>query len=137
MTRGGSPVVRHCKFYCLLSGSHEDRSNSKASSFYTHPIGSLPRPQAVLDLLANSESMAPGDFRARMDDMVVFAIRLQEQAGLDVVSDGEWRRSHYMGEFLERVGGFQKSKTFYARGRKKVTLVCTGRISLSSWPAGL
>jgi methionine synthase II (cobalamin-independent) len=37
--------------------------------------------------------------------MVIFAIRLQEQAGLDVVSDGEWRRMHYIGEFLKRIGG--------------------------------
>ena len=40
--------------------------------------------------------------------MVIFAIRLQEQAGLDVVSDGEWRRVHYADEFLNRIGGFER-----------------------------
>jgi hypothetical protein len=34
----------------------------------------------------------PADaFAHTLDDLVLFAIRLQEQAGLDVVSDGEWR----------------------------------------------
>jgi hypothetical protein len=35
--------------------------------------------------------MDPQRFQRVLDDLVRFAIRLQEQAGLDVVSDGEWR----------------------------------------------
>ena len=57
---------------------------SKLPQFYTHPIGSLPRPQAVRDLLAARSTMAPDRFEAAMEDMVRFAIRLREQAGLDV-----------------------------------------------------
>ncbi|MBI3469509.1 MAG: hypothetical protein HY000_41435 [Planctomycetes bacterium] len=59
--------------------------------FYTHPIGSLPRPQVVQDLLAKRDEMPPERFEHVLDDLVRFAIRLQEQAGLDVVSDGEWQ----------------------------------------------
>ena len=55
--------------------------------FYAQPIGSLPRPKVVIDLLGRRD-------RAAMDDAVRFAIRLQETAGLDVVSDGEWRRTN-------------------------------------------
>ena len=79
---------------------------------YTHVIGSLPRPQVVLELLAQRDTMNPTEYQRRMDDMVRFAIQLQELAGLDVVSDGEWRRSQYTDEFLERVGGFPAAWEF-------------------------
>ena len=54
-----------------------------------------------------------------MDDMVRFAIRLQEQAGLDVVSDGEWRRVQYVGEFLDRIGGFEPVRRYEHQGEVK------------------
>jgi 5-methyltetrahydropteroyltriglutamate--homocysteine methyltransferase len=95
--------------------------------FYTHPIGSLPRPQAVRDLLARRESMPPGEFARAMDDCVRFAIRLQELAGLDVVSDGEWRRTQYIGEFLRRVGGFERVRPFTHQGETKLTDVVVRR----------
>jgi len=84
--------------------------------FYTHVIGSLPRPRVVLDLLHRRNVMAGEEYRRRMDDMVRFAIHLQELAGLDVVSDGEWRRSQYTDEFLERVGGFPAIRAFEHAG---------------------
>jgi hypothetical protein len=56
---------------------------------YTHGIGSLPRPQVVRDLLARRHEPPPGQCRRALDDLALFAIRLQEQPGLDVVGDGE------------------------------------------------
>ena len=91
-------------------------------TFYTHGIGSLPRPQMVRDLLARTE-------RASLDDCVRFAIRLQEQAGLDVVSDGEWRRSQYIREFLTRIGGFERVRKFVHQGETKLTEVVVRRMS--------
>src|SRR5438128_6816588 len=78
--------------------------------FYTHGIGSLPRPQVVRDLLARRHELPPDLYRRTLDDLVLFAIRLQEQAGLDVIGDGEWRRGQYIREFLLRVGGFEKCR---------------------------
>src|SRR5438093_10004071 len=75
--------------------------------FFTHPIGSLPRPQMVRDLLARREELSADRFGGLLDDCVRFAIHLQELAGLDVVSDGEWRRVQYIREFLLRIGGFE------------------------------
>ena len=60
--------------------------------------------------------------------MVVFAIRLQEQAGIDCVSDGEWRRRHYVGEFLARVGGFECVRRFQHQGETKLTDVVVGKM---------
>src|SRR5262245_46784977 len=100
--------------------------------FYTHPIGSLPRPQAVRDLLARRGTVPPDEFARAMDDCVRFAIRLQELAGLDVVSDGEWRRTQYIGEFLRRVGGFEKVRKFTHQGETKLTDVVVGRMAAAA-----
>jgi 5-methyltetrahydropteroyltriglutamate--homocysteine methyltransferase len=77
--------------------------------FPTQVIGSLPRTQSVRALLfAGLEGrMKRSDFQKRMDEHVIFAIRLQELAGIDIISDGEWRRHHYVEEFTDRVGGFK------------------------------
>jgi len=96
--------------------------------FYTHVIGSLPRPVLVQDLLVWQSEFEPARFRQVMDEMVVFAIRLQEQAGLDVVSDGEWRRVQYIREFLNRVGGFERCRRYEHQGEVKYTEVVVRKI---------
>lgn len=96
--------------------------------FFTQVIGSLPRPRVVRDLIDRREAMPATEYRRLMDEMVIFAIRLQEQAGLDVISDGEWRRMHYLDEFLLRVGGHEKVRTFKHQGETKRTTVVTSRM---------
>lgn len=98
---------------------------TKLPRFYTHPIGSLPRPKAVRDALAQGDGK-------RLDDFVLFAIRLQEQAGLDVVSDGEWRRSQYIREFLTRVGGFERCRPYTHQGESKLTEVVVRRMAATA-----
>jgi 5-methyltetrahydropteroyltriglutamate--homocysteine methyltransferase len=100
----------------------------KLPPLYTHPIGSLPRPKVVLDLLAQRKELGEDRFKHVLDDMIRFAIRLQEQAGMDVVSDGEWRRVHYVGEFLKRVGGFEPVRKFTHQGETKYTDVVVTRM---------
>jgi len=95
----------------------------------THGIGSLPRPRAVRDLLARKHEVSADRYRRTLDDFVVFAIRLQEQAGLDVVSDGEWRRTQYIREFLDRVGGFERTRKYTHQGETKFTEVVVRRMS--------
>lgn len=93
--------------------------------FHTQVIGSLPRPKLLRDLHARRAAMKPERFDSLLDEMTVFAIRLQEQAGLDVVSDGEWRRVHYTDEFLLRIGGFERVRPFEHAGEQKYHLVAT------------
>src|SRR2546426_12557403 len=102
---------------------------SKLPPFFTQGIGSLPRPKVVRDLLAKRDEFSGARFRQTLDDYVVFAIRLQEQVGLDVISDGEWRRSHYIGEFLSRVGGFERCRRFEHQGETKLTDVVVRRMA--------
>ena len=87
--------------------------------FFTQVIGSLPRPKMVRGLHARRHQMSEERFQQVMDEIVLFAIRLQEEAGLDVVSDGEWRRVQYVDEFLHRIGGFEKIRPFEHAGEKK------------------
>src|SRR5688500_13169831 len=102
---------------------------AKLPLFYTHVIGSLPRPKMVRDLLGKQDELPPKQYAAALDDVVRFAIRLQEQAGLDVVSDGEWRRRHYVGEFLTRIGGFEKVRPYEHAGEKKMQNVVVRKIT--------
>jgi 5-methyltetrahydropteroyltriglutamate--homocysteine methyltransferase len=69
-------------------------------------VGSLPRPAFVLDLIEREApaALAPGN--AAMDTAVRYAVAMQERAGLDVVTDGEWRRKSYIGVIADLVGGF-------------------------------
>jgi 5-methyltetrahydropteroyltriglutamate--homocysteine methyltransferase len=97
--------------------------------FFTQGIGSLPRPRAVRDLLAGRQEMPAERFREALDDCVAFAIRLQEQAGLDVVTDGEWRRSQYIRELLQRVGGFERCRRYSHQGETKLTEVVVRRMA--------
>ena len=101
---------------------------SQLPPFYTHGIGSLPRPKVVRELLAKREEMPPNRFARLMDEMVIFAIRMQEQAGMDVVGDGEWRRSQYIREFLLRIGGFEKVRRYEHQGEVKYAEVVVRRI---------
>ena len=96
--------------------------------FFTQVIGSLPRPKLVRDLIDRRDSIPADDYNRLMNDVVMFAIRLQEQAGLDVISDGEWRRIHYLDEFLHRVGGHEPVRPFEHQGELKYTTVVTGRM---------
>ena len=76
--------------------------------FPTMVIGSLPRPRWVIDLVNGRESgdVSEDDFQKAVDPAVEFAIALQEAAGVDVISDGEWRRRTYFTEFARAVEGF-------------------------------
>lgn len=77
--------------------------------FPTSVIGSLPRPQWVLDLVAAHAAGKLDEkyFQEQSDRAALFAIGLQEQAGLDIITDGEWRREGYFQVFIEKVGGFK------------------------------
>jgi 5-methyltetrahydropteroyltriglutamate--homocysteine methyltransferase len=75
--------------------------------FPTAVVGSLPRPAFVRQVVMG-ERVLSAERRARvMDDAVVYAVRLQEEAGVDILSDGEWRRASYIGVIAELAHGFE------------------------------
>ena len=77
--------------------------------FPTFVVGSLPRPQWVRELIEDRKrgDLSEDAAQALLDDAVLSAIRLQERAGLDYLSDGEWRRESYVKVFADAVDGFR------------------------------
>jgi 5-methyltetrahydropteroyltriglutamate--homocysteine methyltransferase len=75
--------------------------------FPTSVVGSMPRSQFVLDLINGRPPLPPGRYEKEMDAAVAYIVALQEHAGLDVVTDGEWRRKSYIGVIAELADGFE------------------------------
>src|SRR6476659_2871616 len=75
---------------------------------HTDVVGSLLRPQALLDARQRFEQgeLEPAEFKRIEDAAVDAAVELQEQAGLDVVTDGEMRRLSFQSGLPDAVEGF-------------------------------
>jgi 5-methyltetrahydropteroyltriglutamate--homocysteine methyltransferase len=78
--------------------------------FPTSVIGSLPRPQFVKDLIADDSPIGDDEYRRLMGEAIRAAVALQETAGLDVVTDGEWWRKSYIGVIAKLAHGFELSR---------------------------
>jgi 5-methyltetrahydropteroyltriglutamate--homocysteine methyltransferase len=75
--------------------------------FPTTIAGSLPKPSwlAEPDKLWPQWRLAGTDLAAGKLDATLLAVKLQEDAGIDVVTDGEQSRQHFVHGFLEFVDG--------------------------------
>jgi 5-methyltetrahydropteroyltriglutamate--homocysteine methyltransferase len=73
-------------------------------------VGSLLRPAALVEERKALEAgrMSPADFKRAEDDHVREAVRLQEESGIDVITDGELRRYAFFGHLVESFDGFDK-----------------------------
>jgi 5-methyltetrahydropteroyltriglutamate--homocysteine methyltransferase len=75
----------------------------------TH-TGSLPRPQALVDLMFAKEERRPVDaqlLRSRVRNSVREVVDHQRRVGIDVVSDGEMSKPSYATYVTERLTGFE------------------------------
>ena len=75
--------------------------------FPTSIAGSLPKPSwlAVPNRLWAPWRLDGDELAAAKDDATLLAIKLQEDAGIDIVTDGEQARQHFVHGFLEAVDG--------------------------------
>src|SRR5262252_7738545 len=77
----------------------------------TH-VGSLIRPQPLQDFLRAKQAGRPfdqGTYAKCLSDAVAEVVRRQAQAGVDVVSDGEFGKSISWSQYvLERLSGFER-----------------------------
>jgi methionine synthase II (cobalamin-independent) len=73
-------------------------------------IGSLLRPPDLLEARARFErgDLTPAEFKRLEDGAVDEAVMMQQDAGLDVVTDGEMRRYAFYGHLVEALEGFDK-----------------------------
>ena len=80
--------------------------------FPTTIAGSLPKPAwlAVPNKLWAPWRLEGDELLAAKDDATLLAIKLQEDAGIDIVCDGEQSRQHFVHGFLEAVDGIDFDK---------------------------
>lgn len=78
-----------------------------ATSFLTTQVGSWPRSKTMLRALRDRRTgqMTRKDFDAVADIEVRRTVRIQEEAGLDIVVDGEHRRDNFYSFLTEKVEG--------------------------------
>ena len=73
----------------------------------TTVVGSWPRPAYLLDALRkhNKGQLGWKEFNTIADRAVLEAVEYQEEAGLDIVSDGEQRRDNFYSFVVEKLDG--------------------------------
>ena len=77
--------------------------------FRADHVGSLLRPPALRQAFRHHAAREIDDakFSKLQDQYIRDVVALQEQVGLKVVTDGEFRRGSYWGRFVERIDGFE------------------------------
>src|SRR5687767_11550038 len=70
-------------------------------------VGSLLRPPELKEAHRawTENRLSDGELEAIQDRAIRDAVELQGQAGLDVVTDGEFRRASYWSRFVDKVAG--------------------------------
>ena len=113
-----------------------------AKLFPTSLVGSYPQPDWLIDRARLSKMVPrvrmadlwlvdPKQLEAKQDEATLLAIRDQERAGLDIISDGEQRRESYSNRFataLEGVDTDNPGTTVNRSGKPIPVPRVTGRI---------
>ena len=76
-------------------------------------VGSLLRPSRIHDARAalREGGLGPNDLRAIEDQAILEALERQQAAGLEVFTDGEFRRTGFQNDLIESVDGFVETDT--------------------------
>lgn len=75
--------------------------------FPTQVIGSMPRPKYIQDSLDPTRKKKGTLYQDNLNAAIKFICQLQEYAGVDIISDGEWRRLSYIGVIADLLNGFE------------------------------
>ncbi len=108
--------------------------------FRAETVGSMLRPETLLsarDALARG-ALFPAAFKVIEDQAVDDCIRVQEEAGIDVISDGEMRRNVFASQLVQASEGFERVEGNYVDWfdmdgnlqRDPVTVALTGKIRM-------
>lgn len=78
-------------------------------TFQTSVVGSWPRPDWLLNELGrkNGGEISYDEFSARADEAVLLAAKYQEDAGLDIITDGEQRRDSFYSFVADKLDGIK------------------------------
>jgi 5-methyltetrahydropteroyltriglutamate--homocysteine methyltransferase len=83
--------------------------------FRADHVGSLLRPAALREAFKRhaAKQIDDAEFARVQDGCIRDAVALQQECGLEVVTDGEFRRGSYWGRFVERIEGFEIRKAIF------------------------
>ena len=83
--------------------------------FRADHVGSLLRPAALREAFRRHAAgqIDDAEFARIQDRCIRDAVALQQECGLAVVTDGEFRRGSYWGRFVERTDGFEVRKAIF------------------------
>jgi 5-methyltetrahydropteroyltriglutamate--homocysteine methyltransferase len=105
-----------------------------AAKVLTAVVGSYPQPDWLVDRGLLRTLMAPrvraseiwripaGLLEQAQDDATLLAIRAQERAGIDIVTDGEIRRESYSNRFANALGGIDRERHGEIVGRTGIRI---------------
>ena len=115
----------------------------------TSLVGSYPQPEWLIDREKLSKQVprvrvddlwlvSPDKLEAAQDDATILAIREQERAGLDIITDGEQRRESYSNRFATALTGLDlehpgTAPTRRAGGTQPVPRVVGNRSRPACW----
>src|ERR1700684_4583531 len=68
-------------------------------------VGSFLRPKELLEA-RRSDPPAPDRLRELEDRFILRVLAKQKELGFEVFTDGEFRRSNFMGDFTDAIEGF-------------------------------
>ena len=76
--------------------------------FRADHVGSLLRPAALRQAFRrhHAHEIDDAEFALVQDQCIREAVKMQEDIGFEVVTDGEFRRASYWARFIERIEGF-------------------------------
>jgi 5-methyltetrahydropteroyltriglutamate--homocysteine methyltransferase len=110
---------------------------TNSPAFRADHVGSLLRPQALLEARRRRDAgmISADELRAVEDQAIAAAVKGQQEAGIDVITDGEFRRRDFRTGFVEAVDGIEMRSfdmTWHAAGGgtklRSNAFVITGRL---------
>src|SRR5262249_27293259 len=103
-----------------VPAAHEERPSmlmrpTGRPPFRADHVGSLLRPSALREAFRRHAAGQIDDaaFGRIQDGCIRDVVALQQDCGLEVVTDGEFRRGSYWGRFVERTDGFEIRKAIF------------------------
>jgi 5-methyltetrahydropteroyltriglutamate--homocysteine methyltransferase len=83
--------------------------------FRADHVGSLLRPKSLARAFKKHRDgrLSDEEFMATQDAAIREVIRLQEDAGLQSITDGEFRRVSYWSRFVERIDGVEVQEALF------------------------
>ena len=83
-------------------------SVNNTTLFPTTVVGSMPRPKFVQELLEPGSVAELGEdvWQSSMDAAVGYMLTMMDSTGVDIITDGEWRRRSYTDVIAQMVDGF-------------------------------